>query len=65
MITKKQLGIGFIFSGILLGMILFFAGLLGFSQFDGIGPLQRNLIYAAIGLILLGLPLLSLGDRPA
>ncbi len=46
-------------------MLLFFSSLLGVGEFDGIGSLQRNLILAAIGLIVMGLPLLRLGDKPA
>lgn len=65
MITKRQLGIGFILIG--MGAILasFAFDFLGGGQFQGVGPSQRLAIIGASLLVLVGLTLLPLGDRPA
>lgn len=63
--SKRQLGLLFILLGILLAIALFAADLLGASQFGGIGPMQRLGLLGAIALVILGLTLLPLGDRPA
>ena len=65
MITKKQLGIGFILLGTLAIVGSFVVDLAGAGNFQGVGPAQRVALIAAGGLILLGLTLLPLGDRPA
>jgi hypothetical protein len=65
MITKKQLGIGFILLGIAAIIGTFVVDLLGAGQFQGVGPAQK-LALAADGLvILIGVSLLPLGDKPA
>ena len=63
--TKRQLGVVFIALGGLGVVGLFGIDLVGASQFSGIGPTQRLGLLAAGALILVGLTLLPLGDRPA
>ena len=63
--TKKQLGLGFMALGITAVIGLFGIDLLGAGQFNGIGPAQRLALLGAGGVILLGLSLLPLGDKPA
>jgi hypothetical protein len=65
MITKRQLGISMILAGVLGTMLLFVLDWLGTSDFVGIGPTQRMLLLLAGSVILVGLTLLPLGDRPA
>ncbi len=63
--TKRQLGLTFMALGVLGVLGLFGVDLLGAGQFNGIGPAQRLGLLAAGAVILLGLTLLPLGDKPA
>lgn len=63
--TKKQLGLSFIFLGIFLILALFGIDLLGAGKFQGIGPAQKLALMGAGVIILVGVSLLPLGDRPA
>jgi hypothetical protein len=65
MITKKQLGIGFILLGIAAIIGTFVVDLLGAGQFQGVGPAQKLALVAAGLVILVGVSLLPLGDKPA
>lgn len=65
MVTKRQLGLLFIVLGIGAAVALFAIDLLGAGQFQGIGPAQRQALLAAGAVVLLGLSLWPLGDRPA
>ncbi len=65
MVTKRQLGLLFIVLGIGAAVALFAIDLLGAGQFEGIGPAQRQALLAAGAVVLLGLSLWPLGDRPA
>jgi hypothetical protein len=65
MITKKQLGIGFILLGIAAIIGTFVVDLLGAGQFQGVGPAQKLALAAAGLVILIGVSLLPLGDKPA
>ncbi len=65
MVTKRQLGLLFIILGIGTAVALFAIDLLGAGQFEGIGPAQRQALMAAGAVVLLGLSLWPLGDRPA
>ena len=63
--TKKQLGMTFIGLGALGIVGLLGIDLLGAGQFSGIGPTQRLGLLGAGVVILVGLTLLPLGDKPA
>ena len=63
--TKKQLGMAFIGLGALGIVGLLGIDLLGAGQFSGIGPTQRLGLLAAGVVILVGLTLLPVGDKPA
>ena len=63
--TKRQLGLTFIVLGGLGIVGLFGIDLIGAGQFSGIGPAQRLGLLAAGAVILVGLTLLPLGDKPA
>jgi hypothetical protein len=65
MITKRMLGIGFILVGFLGVAAMFVRDLTGTAEFEGIGPTQRLAILAGGVLVLIGLSLLPLGNRPA
>ncbi len=65
MITKRQLGFGILIAGFLTGIALFVKDFVGLAEFAGVGPLERNLYITAIILILLGLSLIPLGNKPA
>ncbi len=65
MITKRLLGIGFILIGVAAIVGMFGMDLVGAGQFQGIGPAQQKALLAAGVVILVGLTLLPLGDKPA
>jgi hypothetical protein len=65
MITKRLLGIGFIVTGTLGIAAMFIRDLLGATQFEGVGPAQRLALLVGGAVILVGLSLLPLGNRPA
>ena len=65
MITKRQLGIGFILISLVAVAGSFAFDFLGGGQFQGIGPAQRLGLLVAGVVFLIGLSLLPLGDRPA
>ena len=64
-ITKRLLGIIFILAGAgaILGSLLM--DLLGGGQFSGVGPAQQKAMLAAGVVIIVGITLLPLGDKPA
>ncbi|MBP6470599.1 MAG: hypothetical protein KBE23_22940 [Chloroflexi bacterium] len=63
--TKRQLGYAFIALGILAAIGSFANDLLGADNFQGIGPSQRLALLAAGAVVLVGVSLLPLGDKPA
>lgn len=63
--TKRQLGFTFIAIGVLGVLGLFGMDLLGAGQFQGIGPAQRLALLGMGSIILVGITLLPLGNRPA
>jgi SpoU rRNA methylase family enzyme len=65
MITKRMLGIGFIVIGILGIAAMFIRDVIGAAQFAGVGPAQRLALAVGGLIILVGLSLLPLGNRPA
>jgi hypothetical protein len=65
MVTKRQLGIGIAVAGLLLALGILAMDWIGAGNEAGIGPLQRLALLAAGALVLLGLTLVPLGNRPA
>jgi len=63
--TKRQLGYAFIALGLLAAIGSFVNDMLGAGEFQGVGPTQRLALLAAGAIILVGVSLLPLGDRPA
>jgi len=63
--SKRQLGITFILMGGAAGLGIVAVDLLGVGNFQGIGPAQRLALMGAGLVILVGLSLLPMGDRPA
>jgi hypothetical protein len=65
MITKRQLGIGFILLGLVAIIATFAVDWLGAGNFQGVGPAQRVALIGAGLVIVVGITLLPLGDRAA
>ena len=65
MITKRQLGLIFILVGSFAIAGMFGMDLLGAGQHLGIGPAQQKALLAAGLVVLLGITLIPLGDKPA
>ncbi len=63
--SKRQLGFLFIVLGTAGVVALFGVDLLGAGRFQGVGPVQRAALAGAALLIVVGVTLLPLGDRPA
>ena len=63
--TKRQIGFVIIGLGAIGILGLFAMDLIGAGQFQGIGPAQRLAMIGLGFVILIGLTLLPLGDRPA
>lgn len=65
MMTKKWLGIGLAVLGAVGVLGSFVNDLLNLSEYQGVGPRQKMAIIAAGALLLVGLSLIPLGDKPA
>ncbi len=65
MITKRLLGIGLVLASVAVVAGLLLYDIVGLAEFDGVGPLQRNIYIGAGIVLLLGLSLIPLGDKPA
>ncbi len=63
--TKRQLGYTLIALGLLAVLGSFANDMLGGGNFQGIGPTQRLALLGAGAVILLGVSLWPLGDKPA
>jgi hypothetical protein len=63
--SKRQLGILFIGVGVLAILGMFGMDLVGAGQFNGIGPAQQKGMMVSAVVIVLGLTLVPLGDKPA
>ena len=63
--SKRQLGILFIGVGVLAIVGMFGMDIVGAGQFSGIGPAQQKGMMVSAVVIVLGLTLVPLGDRPA
>ena len=64
MITKRHLGYAFIVVGLLVIAGVLAANLIG-ARDAGFGPLQVIGLAVGLGLIVMALPLIRLGDKPA
>jgi hypothetical protein len=64
MVTKRQLGFIFIAIGLLVITGVFAANLIG-ARDAGFGPLQKIGVAIGIAIILMAIPLIKLGNRPA
>ena len=65
MITKRWLGIGLAAAGLLLILALLAVDLLEAGDYQGIGPAQQLGLLLGGSVLLIGLTLIPLGDRPA
>jgi len=65
MVTKRHLGLGLSAMGLLSALGILAMDWVGAGNEAGIGPLQRLALVAAAALVLLGLSLIPLGNRPA
>lgn len=65
MVTKRQLGIGFILVALLGAGALLAVDLVGAGDFQGIGPAQRLGLAGCALILVIGVTLLPLGDKPA
>ena len=63
--TKRQLGLVIIALGVFAIIGSFVNDLMGVGDFQGIGPTQKIALMGAGLVILIGISLLPLGDRPA
>ncbi len=63
--TKRQLGLGFVALGVTAVIGIIGVDLIGAGNFQGIGPAQKLALMAAGVVVLVGLSLLPMGDRPA
>ena len=65
MITKRQLGIFILASGLLAVTGVLTVDIFGAGEWSGFGPLQRIGVGLGLLAILVGCILICLGDRPA
>ncbi len=64
MITKRQLGFSFIAIGLLVVAGAIAANFIG-ARDAGFGPLQKVGLAVGVGIIVMAVPLIKLGNRPA
>lgn len=64
-LTKRQLGLLIILAGAGIAAVTLAANLFGLGHFNGFGPAKQLTLVGAGAILLLGLSLLPLGDRPA
>ncbi len=65
MVTKRQLGIFVLSVGLVVGGGVFAVDWVGAGKWGGFGPLQQIGLGAGAVLLLIGVLLVRLGDRPA
>ena len=65
MITKRQLGAGIAGLALIALLLTLTSDLLGAGNFQGIGPLQQITLIGSALLLVVGLSLIPLRDRPA
>ncbi len=64
-LTKRQLGWLMLAAGAALAVLTLAADLVGAGRFNGLGPAQQPALGLGLLLLLFGVTLLPLGDRPA
>jgi hypothetical protein len=64
-ITKRQMGWLFVIAGAGLALVAVSADVVKAGRFEGLGPLQLQGLGAGVLLLLFGLSLFPLGQRPA
>ena len=64
-LTKRQLGVLIILAGASLAAITLAANWVGLGHFSGFGPAKLLALAGAGAIVLFGLSLLQLGQRPA
>jgi hypothetical protein len=64
-LTKRQLGLLILAGGILLAVGTLVVNLLGLGRFNGFGPAKQLALLGAGLIVLFGLSLIPLGNRPA
>jgi len=64
-LTKRQLGLLIIMTGLAVALVTLAVNLLGLGHFNGFGPAKQTALLGAGAVILFGLSLLPLGHRPA
>jgi len=64
-LTKRQLGLVIFAGGVALAVVTLAVNLFGLGHFNGFGPAKQLALAGAAALIVFGLSLLPLGDRPA
>ena len=65
MITKRKVGLALIGIGILIVGGTVAVDLIGAGQWGGFGPSQQAALIGGLLILVIGLTLLPLGDRPA
>ena len=65
MITKRQLGAGLAGLSIIAMIAILAVDWLSAGNFQGVGPLQRIALIGAAIILIVGLTLIPLGNRPA
>ena len=64
-LTKRLLGLLIVLGGAALAAVTLAVNIFGLGRFNGIGPAKQLALIAAGTIILFGLSLLPLGNRPA
>jgi hypothetical protein len=64
-LTKRQLSWLMLAAGSILAIASVGTYLLGLGQFSGFGPAKQQMLGLGVWLLLFGVTLLPLGDRPA
>jgi hypothetical protein len=64
-LSKRQLGVLIVVGGLALAAFTLAVNLFGLGHFNGIGPAKQLALLTAGAIVLFGLSLVQLGNRPA
>ena len=64
-LTKRQLGLVIIAGGVTLAVVTGAVNLFGLGHFNGFGPAKQLALLGAGAIVMFGLSLVPLGNRPA